>query len=146
MSRSAGASVRVTGLDALRATGNDTGGTGTGVLLGTLLAALGALLVLAFVFRSFTAVIPLLMAVVAIPTTFLLIWPLTTVTDVSVIVQFLVALIGLGIAIDYALLIVVRWSEERQQPGMTNDASSRRMRCSTQAPLSSSAEPPSASR
>ena len=31
-----GASVRVTGLDALRATGNDTGGTGTGVLLGTL--------------------------------------------------------------------------------------------------------------
>ena len=58
-----------TGLDALRATGNDTGGTGTGVLIGTLLAALGALLVLAFVFRSFTAVIPLLMAVVAIPTT-----------------------------------------------------------------------------
>ena len=116
-----GASVRVTGLDALRATGNDTQGTGTGVLLGTLLAALGALLVLAFVFRSFTAVIPLLMAVVAIPTTFLLIWPLTTITDVSVIVQFLVALIGLGIAIDYALLIVVRWREERQQPGITNE-------------------------
>ena len=115
-----GASVRITGLDALRATGNDTQGTGTGVLLGTLLAALGALLVLAFVFRSFTAVIPLLMAVVAIPTTFLLIWPLTRVTDVSVIVQFLVALIGLGIAIDYALLIVVRWREERQQPGTTN--------------------------
>ena len=38
----------------------------------------------------------------------------------SVIVQFLVALIGLGIAIDYALLIVVRWREERQQPGTTN--------------------------
>jgi RND superfamily putative drug exporter len=116
-----GANVRVTGLDALRATGNDTGGTGTGVLIGTLLAALGALLVLAFVFRSFTAVIPLLMAVVAIPTTFLLIWPLATVTSVSVIVQFLVALIGLGIAIDYALLIVVRWREEREQPGITND-------------------------
>jgi RND superfamily putative drug exporter len=117
-----GARMQVTGLDALRATGNDTGGTGTGVLLGTLLAALGALLVLAFVFRSFTAVIPLLMAVVAIPTTFLLIWPLTAITDVSVIVQFLVALIGLGIAIDYALLIVVRWREERQQPGMSNEA------------------------
>src|SRR4051795_9260960 len=117
----AGARVEVTGLDALRATGNDTGGTGTGVLLGTLLAALGALLVLVFVFRSFTALIPLLMAVVAIPTTFLLIWPLTHITDVSVIVQFLVGLIGLGIAIDYALLIVVRWREERQQPGMTND-------------------------
>ena len=71
-----GASVRVTGLDALRATGNDSRWTGTGVLLGTLLAALGALLVLVFVFRSFTAIMPLLMAVVAIPTTFLLIWPL----------------------------------------------------------------------
>ncbi len=115
-----GAPVRVTGLDALRATGNDTGGSGTGVLIGTVLAALGALLVLAFVFRSFTAFIPLLMAIVAIPTTFLLIWPLTIVTSVSVIVQFLVALIGLGIAIDYALLIVVRWREERQQPGTTN--------------------------
>jgi RND superfamily putative drug exporter len=117
-----GAAVQVTGLDALRAIGNDTQGTGTGVLLGTLLAALGALLVLTLVFRSFTAVIPLLMAVVAIPTTFLAIWPLTAITEVSVIVQFLVALIGLGIAIDYALLIVVRWREERQQPGMTNEA------------------------
>ncbi len=43
------------------------------------------------------------------------------ITEVSVIVQFLVGLIGLGIAIDYALLIVVRWREERQQPGMTNE-------------------------
>ena len=34
------------------------------------------------------------------------------VTDVSPIVQFLVALIGLGVSIDYALLIVVRWREE----------------------------------
>jgi putative drug exporter of the RND superfamily len=31
---------------------------------------------------------------------------------VSPIVQFLVALIGLGVAIDYALLVVVRWREE----------------------------------
>ena len=30
------------------------------------------------------------------------------------IVQFLVALIGLGIAIDYALLVVARWREERR--------------------------------
>ena len=120
-----GSAVEVTGLDALRAAGGDNEGTGIGVLLGTLLAALGALVVLAFVFRSFTAVVPLLMAVVAVPTTFLLIWPIASVTDVSVIVQFLVALIGLGIAIDYALLIVVRWREERQQPGTTNDEAVR---------------------
>jgi RND superfamily putative drug exporter len=115
-----GATVEVTGLDALRATAADDG-KGSGVLLETLLGALGALLVLIFVFRSFMALVPLLMAVVAIPTTFLLVWPVASVTDVSVIVQYLVALIGLGIAIDYALLVVVRWREERQQAGVTND-------------------------
>jgi len=120
-----GAPIQVTGLDALRAAAGESEGNGTGILLGTLLAALGALFVLIFVFRSFMAIVPLLMAVVAIPTTFLLIWPIATVTDVSVIVQFLAALIGLGIAIDYALLVVVRWREERQQPNMTNEAAVR---------------------
>src|SRR5215203_3301990 len=120
-----GSPVEVTGLDALRASAGDIEGAGAGVVLGTLLAALGALLVLAFVFRSFMALVPLLMALVAIPTTFLLVWPLASVTDVSVIVQFLVALIGLGIAIDYALLVVVRWREERQRPDVTNEAAVR---------------------
>ncbi len=120
-----GSAVEVTGLDALRAAAGESDSDGAGVLLGTLLAALGALLVLAFVFRSFMAIVPLLMAVVAVPTTFLLIWPLASITDVSVIVQFLVALIGLGIAIDYALLVVVRWREERQRPGVTNEAAVR---------------------
>jgi putative drug exporter of the RND superfamily len=120
-----GASIEVTGLDALRASAGENEGDGTGVLLGTLLAALGALVVLAFVFRSFMAIVPILMAIVAVPTTFLLIWPVAAVTDVSVIVQFLVALIGLGIAIDYALLVVVRWREERQQPNTTNETAVR---------------------
>jgi RND superfamily putative drug exporter len=120
-----GSPVEVTGLDALRAAAGENEGDGTGVLLGTLLAALGALLVLVFVFRSFMAIVPLLMALVAIPTTFLLVWPVASVTEVSVIVQFLVALIGLGIAIDYALLVVVRWREERQQPDVTNEAAVR---------------------
>jgi RND superfamily putative drug exporter len=120
-----GSPIEVTGLDALRASAGENEGSGTGVLLGTLLAALGALLVLIFVFRSFMAIVPLLMAGVAIPTTFLLIWPIASVTEVSVIVQFLAALIGLGIAIDYALLVVVRWREERQQPNVTNETAVR---------------------
>ena len=120
-----GSAVEVTGLDALRASTGDPEGAGAGVLLGTLVAALGALLVLAFVFRSFMALVPLFMALVAIPTTFLLVWPLASVTDVSVIVQFLVALIGLGIAIDYALLVVVRWREERQRRDVANEVAVR---------------------
>jgi putative drug exporter of the RND superfamily len=115
-----GAPVRVTGLDALRGSAGEDGG-GAGVVIETLLAGFGALLVLALVFRSLLAFVPLLMAVVAIPTTFLLIWPVALVTDVSVIVQFLVALIGLGIAIDYALLVVVRWREERQRAHVDDD-------------------------
>jgi RND superfamily putative drug exporter len=113
-----GSPVRVTGLDALRATAKD--GTSGSVLVETLVGALGALLILAFVFRSLMALVPLLMAAVAIPTTFLLIWPVAKVTDVNVIVQFLVALIGLGIAIDYALLVVARWREERARPGVSD--------------------------
>jgi RND superfamily putative drug exporter len=117
-----GAPVRVTGLDALRAAAADGGsGGGTSVLVEGLLAGVGALLVLAFVFASFMAIVPLVMALVAIPTTFLLVWPLASVTDVSVIVKFLIALVGLAIAIDYALLVVVRWREERRRGGRSNE-------------------------
>ena len=45
--------------------------------------------------------------------TFLLVGGLTEVTGVSQIVEFLIALIGLGVAIDYSLLVVSRWREER---------------------------------
>ena len=85
-----------------------------GVLLEALLGGLGALIVLAFVFASFLAVVPLAdgdrldpdhvpAAARASP----------SCTDVSPIVQFLIALIGLGVAIDYSLLVVSRWREER---------------------------------
>ncbi len=42
----------------------------------------------------------------SILTTFLLVLGLTYVTDVNFVVQFLVSLIGLGVAIDYSLLVV----------------------------------------
>jgi RND superfamily putative drug exporter len=76
------------------------------------------------VFGSFLAVLPMLMAATAIGTTYLLVTGLTTVTSVSFIVQFLVALIGLGVAIDYALLVVTRWREERGK-GLDNEAAVR---------------------
>ncbi len=106
----AGAPVRVTGYDALAV--QSGGGKGPGVLLEAMLGGLGALLVLAFVFGSFLALVPIMMAIVAIMTTFLVVYGLTTVTEVSPIVQYLIALIGLGVSIDYALLVVVRWREE----------------------------------
>ena len=93
-----------------------------GVLVETLLAAAGALLVLLFVFASFLALLPLLIAGVSILTTFMLVLGLTTFSDVSIIVQFLIALIGLGVAIDYSLLLVSRWREERAHGRSNEDA------------------------
>jgi putative drug exporter of the RND superfamily len=98
------------------------GSGGAGVVVETLLGAAGALLVLIFVFASFLALLPLLIAGVSILTTFMLVLGLTTFTDVSIIVQFLVALIGLGVAIDYSLLLVSRWREERAHGRSNEDA------------------------
>src|SRR4051812_37001103 len=106
-----GSPVHLTGFDALQKQSGSS--DGPGVLLEALLGGFGALLVLAFVFASFLAIVPLMMAIVSILTTFLVVWGLTTITEVSPIVQFLVALIGLGVSIDYALIVVVRWREER---------------------------------
>jgi RND superfamily putative drug exporter len=120
-----GAPVLVTGFDALS---KDTGRSkGPGVFLEILLGGLGALAVLAFVFASLMAFLPLLMAIVAIPTTFLTVWALTTVTSISPIVEFLIGLVGLGVAIDYALLIVVRWREERAHGHDLEEATVRAM-------------------
>jgi putative drug exporter of the RND superfamily len=106
----AGAPVRLSGFDALNDQSGDS--NGPGVLLEALVGGLGALLVLAFVFGSTLAFVPIVMAICSILTTFLLVYGLVQITDVSPIVQFLVALIGLGVSIDYALLVVVRWREE----------------------------------
>jgi len=107
----AGAKVHLTGFDALA--NQSGGGNGPGVLLEAMFGGVGALLVLAFVFGSFLALVPLMMAIASIMTTFLVVWGLTALTEVSPIVQFLIALIGLGVSIDYSLLVVVRWREER---------------------------------
>jgi len=105
-----GSTVGVTGEDAL-AVGDSS--SGPGVLAETLIGAVGALAVLLFVFASALAFLPLVVAAVSIMTTFLLLLPLTYLSDYSFIVEFLIALIGLGVAIDYSLLFVTRWREER---------------------------------
>jgi RND superfamily putative drug exporter len=119
----AGAPVHLTGFDALSV--QSGGGNGPGVLVEALLGGFGALLVLAFVFASFLAIVPIMMAIVSILTTFLVVWGLTTITEISPIVQFLIALIGLGVSIDYALIVVVRWREERAH-GLQGEAAVQR--------------------
>jgi RND superfamily putative drug exporter len=129
----AGAPVHLTGFDALSV--QSGGGNGPGVLVEALLGGFGALLVLAFVFASFLAIVPLMMAIVSILTTFLVVWGLTTITEVSPIVQFLIALIGLGVSIDYSLLVVVRWREERAHGLRGEEAIQRAMETAGRAVL-----------
>jgi RND superfamily putative drug exporter len=121
----AGAPVRVTGFDALDASAG--GGGGVGILLEAVLGGLGALAVLAFVFASLLAFVPLLVALISIMTSILLVWGLASVTPVSGIVGFLIALVGLGVAVDYSLLVVVRWREERAHGHGGNEAVARAM-------------------
>jgi putative drug exporter of the RND superfamily len=111
--------VGLTGLDQLEA---GSSSSGPGVFTETLIGAAGALVVLAFVFASFLAFVPLLVAAVSILTTLLVVLGLTYLTEVSFIVEFLVALVGLGVAIDYSLLLVTRWREERARGLSNHDA------------------------
>ncbi|MGH9060494.1 MAG: MMPL family transporter, partial [Acidimicrobiales bacterium] len=116
----AGWTTAVTGLAQLETGGQTKSGSGSAATE-AVFGGLGALVVLAFVFASFIAFVPLLMAIIAIPSTFLLVLGLTEVSSVSVIVEFLIALIGLGVAIDYSLLVVNRWREQRAK-GWDNTA------------------------
>ena len=86
------------------------------MLLEALIGGLGALVILLFVFGTLPAVLmPLVVAVAAILNTFTLVWALTYITNVSIIVQFLIALVGLGVAIDYSLLMVFRFRDELRE-------------------------------
>lgn len=99
-------------------------GTGSSSVLGELLVgALGALAALAWVFGSLLAFLPLLTGLLSVLTMQLLIYGLTDVLPSSLpinpSVQFIVALLGLGMSIDYSLLVVTRWREERVN-GLSN--------------------------
>jgi putative drug exporter of the RND superfamily len=109
----AGVHSYLTGRDPLydAASGGNSGGPS--ILVEALIGGLGAVIILLFVFGTLPAVlIPILIAIASILNTFTLIWLLTYITSVSIIVQFLVALVGLGVAIDYSLLMIFRFREE----------------------------------
>jgi RND superfamily putative drug exporter len=116
-----GVTSHLTGRDAIFE--SQGGESGPGVLTETLIGAVGALLVLLFVFGTLPAIaVPLAMAAASILTTFACVLALTYVTDVSIIVQFLVALVGLGVSIDYALLMIFRFREELAGGRSSDDA------------------------
>jgi putative drug exporter of the RND superfamily len=112
----AGTTVHVTGHDPLEEASTHGSGGGPSVLLEAVVGGIGALVILLFVFGTLPAVLmPIVVAVASILNTFTLVWALTYLTDVSIIVQFLIALVGLGVAIDYALLMIFRFRDELRE-------------------------------
>jgi RND superfamily putative drug exporter len=117
-----GVTAHVTGRDPIENASNQ-GNQGPSILGETLIGAVGALIILLFVFGTLPAIaMPLLTAAASILNTFTLVWLLTYVTNVSIIVQFLIALVGLGVAIDYALLIIFRFREELRHGATVDEA------------------------
>jgi RND superfamily putative drug exporter len=111
-----GITVNVTGHDPLEEASTHGDGGGPGILLEAVVGGIGALIILFFVFGTLPAVLmPIVVAAAAILNTFTLVWILTYITDVSIIVQFLIALVGLGVAIDYALLMIFRFRDELRE-------------------------------
>jgi len=111
-----GITVNVTGHDPLEEASTHGGSGGSSVLLEAVIGGLGALVILLFVFGTLPAILmPIVVAVAAILNTFTLVWGLTYITNVSIIVEFLIALVGLGVAIDYALLMIFRFRDELRE-------------------------------
>ena len=111
----AGVQAHLTGRDPIY-DASSGGGQGPSVLTEALIGGLGSLVILFFVFGTLPAVlIPIAVAIASILNTFTLVWLLTYITNVSIIVQFLIALVGLGVAIDYALLMIFRFRDELRE-------------------------------
>jgi RND superfamily putative drug exporter len=80
-------------------------------------------LLLVLVFGALVAsVAPLVIGAAAIAGAFMILWVITQFTDVSVFALNLITGLGLGLGIDYALLVVNRFREELHKGGSVEDA------------------------
>jgi RND superfamily putative drug exporter len=76
------------------------------------LGLLAAIIVLLIVFRTFVAAtIPIVLAITAVASAFLLLFIIAGFTDINTITPILVSMIGLGVGIDYSLFIVTRFRQ-----------------------------------
>jgi len=81
-----------------------------------------ALILLVLTFGTLSFLMPFLFAIVTIPTTLGIIWIVANFMELTTYLTNLVTLIGLGIAIDYSLLVVYRFREELRKQQSTDQA------------------------
>jgi RND superfamily putative drug exporter len=86
-----------------------------------------ALLLLVFVFGTLAFLVPFLFSLAAIPATLGIVWIFANFMELTTYLQNLVMLIGLGIAVDYSLLVVHRYREELGRTSSKEEALVRTM-------------------
>jgi putative drug exporter of the RND superfamily len=86
-----------------------------------------AVLILCYVFGTLALLVPLIFAAATIPATLGIVWIFANFMELTTYLQNLVMLIGLGIAIDYSLLVVYRYREELRAGRSKEDAIVRTM-------------------
>jgi uncharacterized membrane protein YdfJ with MMPL/SSD domain len=89
---------------------------------GELIAVPIALLLLIFTFGTLAFLLPFAFTIVTIPTTLGIVWVLANFLELTTYLTNLVTLIGLGIAIDYSLLVVYRYREELRRGSPRDEA------------------------
>jgi putative drug exporter of the RND superfamily len=94
-----------------------------------------AMVILIFVFGSLAFLLPMMLAAAAIPVTLGFIWIFANYMELSTYLTNLVMLIGLGIAIDYSLLMVYRYREEHRSGRSREEAVERTMETAGRAVL-----------
>jgi uncharacterized membrane protein YdfJ with MMPL/SSD domain len=106
------------------------------LLVGELFIAIPiAMLILIYVFGSLAFLLPFMLAAAAIPVTLGLVWIFAHYMTLSTYLQNMVMLIGLGIAIDYTLLMVYRYREEHRSGRTRIEAVERTMETAGRAVL-----------
>ncbi len=81
-----------------------------------------ALILLVWTFGTLAFLLPFAFAIVTIPTTLGIVWVFANAMELTTYITNLVSLIGLGIAIDYSLLMVYRFREELRSGSARDDA------------------------
>ncbi len=94
---------------------------------GELIAVPIALAILLVTFGTLAFLVPFAFALVTIPAALALVWAFANVMELATYLQNMVTLIGLGIAIDYSLLVVHRFREELRREGDPDEAIVRTM-------------------
>ncbi len=100
---------------------SNQGPNAANMIKGIMLGGVLAFVVLLIVYGSPIAILPIVMAAPSMLGAFLGVLGLTHVTHVSYFIPHMIVLLSLGISIDFSLMVVIRWREEREK-GFANEA------------------------